>query len=94
MNSEQDWTPVILRRRTERKAECVEEGKKRVHPESIQALIRKRIELGMTQESADRICSFSTHTIKNIESHRALPTPSQQSVLQRQFGIQVKMMHI
>jgi ribosome-binding protein aMBF1 (putative translation factor) len=68
--------------------------KKRVHPESIQSLIRKRLELGLTQEKADQKCSFARHTIKEIESHKTLPTPSQQSTIQRQFGIQLRIEHI
>jgi len=64
--------------------------KKRVHSESIQALIRKRIELGLSQEKADQKCAFSKHTFKDIESHKSLPTPAQQSVLQRVFGVQLK----
>ena len=68
--------------------------KKRVHAESIQALIRKRIELGLSQEKADQKCAFARHTFKDIESHKSLPTPSQQSALQRIFGIQMKIDHI
>jgi len=68
--------------------------KKRVNPESIQALIRMRLELGLTQEKADQKCSFSRNTFKDIESHRSLPTPAQQSALQRYFGIQMKIDHI
>ena len=43
--------------------------RKRVQPESIQALIRKRIELSLTQEKADQKCSFPRHTFKTIESN-------------------------
>ena len=68
--------------------------KKRVSPESIQALIRKRMELGLTQEKADHKCSFPRNTFKDIESHKSLPTSTQQSVLQRVFGVQVKINHI
>ena len=64
--------------------------KKRVHPESTQALIRKRIELGLNQEKADQKCSFPRHTFKNIESNQHLPTSSQQSSIQKHFGIQLK----
>ena len=63
--------------------------KRRVNPESIQALIRKRLELGLTQEKADQKCCFSKHTFKDIESHKSLPTPSQHSTIQRVFGIQL-----
>jgi len=68
--------------------------KKRVNPESIQSLIRKRLELGLTQEKADQKCSFGRHTIKDIESHKSLPTQIQQSTIQRQFGIQLKINQI
>jgi ribosome-binding protein aMBF1 (putative translation factor) len=68
--------------------------KKRVSPESIQALIRKRMDLGLTQEKADHKCSFSRNTFKDLESHRSLPTTTQQSVLQRVFGVQLKINHI
>jgi ribosome-binding protein aMBF1 (putative translation factor) len=68
--------------------------KKRVSGESIQALIRKRIELGLTQEKADQKCSFSKNTFKDIESHKSIPNSAQQSALQRHFGIQVKIDHI
>ena len=64
--------------------------RKRVQPESIQALIRKRIELSLTQEKADQKCSFPRHTFKTIESNHHLPTVTQQSAIQKHFGIQLK----
>jgi hypothetical protein len=64
--------------------------KKRIAPESIQALIRKRIEMGLNQEKADQKCSFPRHTFKGIESNHHLPTSSQQSLIQKHFGIQIK----
>lgn len=64
--------------------------KKRLHPESIQSLIRKRLELGLTQDKADQKCAFPRYTFREIESHRLLPNASQHSVIQRQFGIQLK----
>ena len=68
--------------------------KKRVSGESIQALIRKRMELGLTQEKADQKCSFTKNTFKDIESHKSLPNQAQQSALQRHFGVQLKIDHI
>lgn len=68
--------------------------KKRVSGESIQELIRKRIELGLTQEKADQKCSFARNTFKDIESHKSLPNQAQQSALQRHFGVQLKIDHI
>jgi hypothetical protein len=94
MSDEEDWTTVTQRRRPERtpdqEAEPVEVPKKRVEAESIQALIKKRIQLSLPQEKADQLCSFPPHTIRNIESHCVLPTAAQQSVIQKQFGVQLK----
>lgn len=73
-------------------AEDTAPPKKRLQPESIQALIRKRIELGLSQEKADQKCAFAKHTFKEIESQRLLPTSNQHSIIQRQFGIQLKHM--
>lgn len=64
--------------------------KKRIHPESIQALIRKRIELSLNQEKADQKCSFSKHTFKELEANRLIPNQTQQSMIQKHFGIQLK----
>ena len=38
--------------------------KKRINPESLQGLIRKRIELKLNQEKADALCAFTKHTFK------------------------------
>ena len=64
--------------------------RKRVNAESIQALIRKRIELSLNQEKADQKCSFPKHTFKELEAHRLIPSQAQQSIIQKQFGIQLK----
>lgn len=64
--------------------------RKRVQPESIQALIRKRIELGLTQEKADQKCSFPRYTFKTIESNHHLPNSAQQSAIQKHFSVQLK----
>ncbi len=40
--------------------------KKRINPESLQALIRKRIELKLNQEKADNLCAFPRHTFSYI----------------------------
>jgi hypothetical protein len=60
--------------------------KKMVQPESLQALIRKRIEMKLNQEKADQLCN----TFKELEANRAVPTQDQQSRIQRHFGIQIK----
>jgi hypothetical protein len=116
MNSDainnQDWTTIVLKRRTVKKGaessgqkeavrnEAVRVAKlestenvvtkKMVQPESLQALIRKRIEMKLNQEKADQLCSFPRNTFKEIEANRAVPTQDQQSRIQRHFGIQIK----
>jgi hypothetical protein len=64
--------------------------KKRVASESIQELIKKRIELSLTQEKADMKCSFPKNTFRDIESHRHIPTEEQKRRIQIHFGIQLK----
>lgn len=100
----QDWTTVTLRRKNKeapvirdperiRLAKLEEDivlPKKRIHPESIQALIRKRIELSLNQEKADQKCSFAKHTFKELEANRLIPNQAQQSAIQKHFGIQLK----
>jgi ribosome-binding protein aMBF1 (putative translation factor) len=68
--------------------------KKRVKPESIQQLIRKRIEMKLNQEKADQLCNFPKNTFKDLESNRALPTVKQQSVIQKMFGVQLRVITI
>jgi len=71
-----------------------EAPKKQVASESIQALIRKRMELMLNQEKADQLCHFPRHTFKAIESRRVLPTSAQQSTIQKHFGVQLKFVTI
>jgi hypothetical protein len=71
-------------------ADYTEAPKKRVESESLQELIRKRMELKLSQEKADQLCQFPKNTFKGIESRRILPTSSHQSVIQKKMGIQLK----
>ena len=112
----QDWTPVILKKRIGKKdsiagqpslgvreAENNERSrmakldsaeqyitKKKVQPESLQELIRRRIDMKLNQEKADQLCSFPRNTFKDIEANRTVPTQEQQSRIQRKFGVQIK----
>jgi hypothetical protein len=63
---------------------------KRISPESLQSLIRKRIELKFTQEKADVTCSFPRNTFKEIESNRLVPNEEQKRRIHQNFGIQLK----
>ena len=64
--------------------------RKRVNSESLQALIRKRIEMKLTQEKADITCSFPRNTFKDIESNRLIPNEDQKRCIQQNFSVQLK----
>lgn len=64
--------------------------KKRINPESLQNLIKKRIELKINQTKADAMCAFPRNTFKELEANRLLPNEEQKRSIQRQFGIQLK----
>jgi len=64
--------------------------KKRVNSESLQALIRKRIEMKVTQEKADISCSFPRNTFRDIESNRLIPNEDQKQRILQNFSIQLK----
>lgn len=67
-----------------------EAPKKQITSESLQQLIRKRMELKLNQEKADQLCNFPRYTFKAIESRRLLPTSAQQSMIQKSLNIQLK----
>jgi len=111
--SDQDWTPVVLRR-TPKKSKDTHIGasqsqsqsiqikyssesldmtyvpKKCVSSESLQALIRKRIEMLLNQEKADQLCAFPVNTFKKIESKQLVPTQHIQTVIQKKLNVQLK----
>lgn len=62
---------------------------KRVSSDSLQNLIRKRIELKLTQEKADITCSFPRNTFKDIESNRLVPSEEQKRRIHQNFAIQL-----
>lgn len=64
--------------------------KKQICSESLQELIRKRIELKVNQDRADSMCSFPRNTFKEIEAKRLLPNEEQKRKIQRYFGVQLK----
>ncbi len=64
--------------------------KKKINPETLQQLIRKRIEMKLTQDKADAACSFPKHTFRDIESNRLIPSEDQKRRIQLNFGIQIK----
>lgn len=64
--------------------------KKRVNSETLQSLIRKRIEMKLSQEKADAACSFPRNTFKELEAHRLIPTEDIKRRIHQQFGVQLK----
>ena len=64
--------------------------KKHVDPNSLQSLIRKRIEMKLTQERADNLCAFPRNSFKDIESNRYLPSEEQKRRIHHNLGIQLK----
>lgn len=68
----------------------VELPKKYIQPESLQSLIRKRIEMNLTQDKADQLCNFPRNFFKDVESKRIVPNEKQQSLIQKYFNIQLK----
>ena len=64
-------------------------AKKRIHPESIQALIRTRITMALNQVKADQLCCFQPNTFRDIECNRYLPTEKQHLAIQKLLGVQL-----
>jgi hypothetical protein len=90
MTTSSDWTLVTLKKRPlfkETLSTITPFPKKRVTPESLQALIRTRLHHGLTQQEADHLCSFPRNTFNKIESHLMVPSGEQQSHIQRHLGV-------
>ena len=93
MTTSSDWTLVTLKKRPlfkETLSTIIAASpfpKKRVTPESLQALIRTRLHHGLTQQEADHLCSFPRNTFNKIESHLMVPSGEQQSHIQRHLGV-------
>lgn len=89
-----DWISVTKRRRTIKKdlLDVPQDPilpKLKIKPESLQDLIRKRIQMKVTQEKADILCGFARFTFKNIESNRLIPNDSQKLRIQRVFHVAI-----
>lgn len=64
--------------------------KKRIASDTLQTLIRKRIEMKLNQEKADNLCAFPRNTFKDIEANRMVPSEEQKRRIQQHFGIAIK----
>lgn len=62
---------------------------KHISSDSIQSLIRTRIEMKITQYKADILCSFPPNTFKNIESCCLIPNEEQINKIQQHFNVQL-----
>ena len=60
-----------------------------VHYESLQNMIRKRIELSWNQQKADDQCSFPPNTFHDIECNRLLPNEAHCRIIHDKLGIQL-----
>ncbi len=65
-------------------------SKKRVNTESIQELIKKRIEMKLSQDKADALCSFPKHTFREMEANRLVPNEQQKSRIQHHLSVRLK----
>jgi DNA-binding XRE family transcriptional regulator len=64
---------------------------KKVDPTSRQALIRARVDKGLTQDQADTLCNFPKHTFKAIENGTLTPGSQLLSKISRNFKVDVKL---
>lgn len=64
--------------------------KKRLSIETRQLLTNKRIERTLKQTELDRNCAFPSGTIRDFESGKAVPTPTQLNILNKTLGISLK----
>jgi hypothetical protein len=68
-------------------AEEVAVKRKRVDPVALQDLIRKRVEMKLTQDKADALCSFPKHTFREIEAGRLVPSEDQKRRIQMNMSV-------
>jgi hypothetical protein len=71
-------------------SEDVVKPKKRINAASIQELIKKRIEMKLTQDKADALCAFPKHTFRDIEAYRLIPKGEHLSKIQSRLGVQLR----
>ena len=76
-----------------KKLEATEIGRpKQLSNESRTEIVQKRVALGKSQVQLNQDCRFPVNTMREIESGRLCPTPSQLSVLNRVLKAQLKYM--
>lgn len=85
------WTFVKSRQRIISRDDIV---KKRIKSESIQSLIRARLQQGINQENADILCGFIPDTFKSIESNRYIPSDTQLLCIEERFHVRLEIITI
>lgn len=61
--------------------------------ETRQQIIAKRVEQKWSQADLDKQCNFPSHSMREIESGRAVPSPTQLNVLNRVLKSALKFEH-
>ncbi len=61
--------------------------------ETRQQIIAKRVEQKWSQSDLDKQCNFPQHIMRDIESGRAVPSPTQLNVLNRVLKAALKFEH-
>ncbi len=64
--------------------------KKRITQDSIQELIKKRLEMKLTQDKADAACNLPKHTFREIEAGRLVATEDQKRKIQQNLSVSLK----
>jgi ribosome-binding protein aMBF1 (putative translation factor) len=65
--------------------------KKHLSSESRQEMIKKRVEMGLTQVKLNQQCSFPINTIRDFENGTVVPNGTQLNILSRTLGICMKL---
>jgi ribosome-binding protein aMBF1 (putative translation factor) len=99
----QDWTTVTVKRHTKAKTPVVSGEAARMRklenddipkPKTIhgcrQTMIQARVAKGWNQTQLNLACGFPVHTIRDIESGKAQPSPQQLTILSRVLSIVMK----
>jgi len=61
--------------------------------ETRQQIIAKRVEQKWSQSDLDKQCNFPQHSMREIESGRAVPSPTQLNILNRVLKVALKFEH-
>jgi hypothetical protein len=63
--------------------------KQYITSDTLQTLIRRRIELKISQDLADKMCLFPLNTFKEIECNRLIPSEQQLDIINQVFLVKL-----